>query len=91
MILEGQEQARLHLKSNDPVSHEWGPAHMVERPIPEISESTTYISGDPGHRWHGVISRVTLDGSGAVFSGIASALNGEKSTDRRVASFEFRT
>ena len=25
LIFEGQEQARLHLKSNDPWSHEWGP------------------------------------------------------------------
>jgi hypothetical protein len=25
LILEGQRQARLHLKFNDPGSHEWGP------------------------------------------------------------------
>src|SRR6202030_747435 len=25
LILEGQRQARLHLKFNDPWSHEWGP------------------------------------------------------------------
>src|SRR5271166_3258905 len=25
LILEGQGQARLHLKSNDPWSHQWGP------------------------------------------------------------------
>jgi hypothetical protein len=27
LILEGQRQARLHLKFNDPWSHEWGPVH----------------------------------------------------------------
>jgi hypothetical protein len=26
LILEGQGQARLHLKSNHPWSHQWGPA-----------------------------------------------------------------
>jgi hypothetical protein len=25
--LKGQRQARLHLKFNDPWSHEWGPVH----------------------------------------------------------------
>jgi hypothetical protein len=29
LILEGQGQARLHLKSNDPWSHEWGPVHLI--------------------------------------------------------------
>jgi hypothetical protein len=29
LILEGQQQARLHLKFNDPWSHEWGPVQMV--------------------------------------------------------------
>ena len=29
MILEGQRQARLHLKFNDPWSHEWGPVHFT--------------------------------------------------------------
>src|SRR4029077_18634239 len=28
LILEGQWQARLHLKFNDPWSHEWGPVQM---------------------------------------------------------------
>src|SRR5208337_718216 len=27
LILEGQGQARLHLKSNPPWSHQWGPVH----------------------------------------------------------------
>ena len=31
MILEGQRQARLHLKFNDPWSHEWGPVHTICR------------------------------------------------------------
>ena len=30
-ILEGQGQARLHLKSNDPWSHEWGPVHTARQ------------------------------------------------------------
>ena len=30
LILEGQGQARLHLKSNAPWSHEWGPVHIVQ-------------------------------------------------------------
>ncbi len=29
LFLEGQGQARLHLKSKDPWSHEWGPVHFV--------------------------------------------------------------
>lgn len=29
MILEGQRQARLHLKFNDPWSHEWGPVQAA--------------------------------------------------------------
>src|SRR5271165_1783675 len=29
LILEGQGQARLHLKFNDPWSYEWGPAHSI--------------------------------------------------------------
>jgi hypothetical protein len=33
LILEGQRQARLHLKSNDPWSHEWGPVHLLDTPI----------------------------------------------------------
>ena len=28
MILEGQGQARSHLKSNVPWSHKWGPVHI---------------------------------------------------------------
>ena len=32
LILEGQGQARLHLKFNDPWSHEWGPVHSRWRP-----------------------------------------------------------
>ena len=31
LILEGQGQARSHLKSNAPWSHEWGPVHSLER------------------------------------------------------------
>ena len=31
-ILEGQRQARLHLKFNDPWSHEWGPVQSTVRP-----------------------------------------------------------
>jgi hypothetical protein len=27
LILEGQRQARLHLKFNDPWSRKWGPVH----------------------------------------------------------------
>ena len=30
MILEGQGQARLHLKFNDPWSHEWGPVQLKQ-------------------------------------------------------------
>ena len=33
MILEGQRQARLHLKFNDPWSHEWGPVQFTEEQI----------------------------------------------------------
>src|SRR6202041_2253479 len=29
LILEGQRQARLHLKFNHPWSHEWGPVHAA--------------------------------------------------------------
>jgi hypothetical protein len=28
LILEGQRQARLHLKFNDPWSRKWGPVHF---------------------------------------------------------------
>ena len=34
MILEGQGQARLHLKSNRPWSHQWGPVHSRSRRSP---------------------------------------------------------
>ena len=30
MILEGQGQARSHLKSNVPWSHKWGPVHVAQ-------------------------------------------------------------
>ena len=33
LILEGQGQARLHLKSKDPWSHEWGPVHIAARTL----------------------------------------------------------
>ena len=36
MILEGQGQARLHLKFNDPWSHEWGPVQVDPDKIPEL-------------------------------------------------------
>src|SRR5208283_3496835 len=36
LILEGQGQARLHLKSNDPWSHEWGPV-QPDQPPPKIT------------------------------------------------------
>jgi hypothetical protein len=29
LIIEGQGQARLHLKSNPPRSHEWGPVQLA--------------------------------------------------------------
>jgi hypothetical protein len=29
LILEAQGQARLHLKTNDPSSHQWGPVHLL--------------------------------------------------------------
>src|SRR5208283_5230380 len=32
LILEGQGQARLHLKFNDPWSHEWGPVQSTSSP-----------------------------------------------------------
>ena len=32
LILEGQGQASLHLKSNPPWSHEWGPVHTASAP-----------------------------------------------------------
>jgi len=32
LILEGQGQARLHLKSNDPWSYEWGPVQVAFDP-----------------------------------------------------------
>ena len=40
MILEGQGQARLHLKSNDPWSHEWGPVQgLAQSDQPDIAVS----------------------------------------------------
>src|SRR5271169_4922375 len=41
LILEGQEQARLHLKSNPPWSHQWGPVQIDARyASPAACEST---------------------------------------------------
>ncbi len=60
LILEGQEQARLHLKSNPPWSHQWGPVHFAKaQPIsragkPEdiaqaaaclASDASTFVNG----------------------------------------------
>ena len=39
LILEGQRQARLHLKFNDLWSHEWGP---VQTPPPVIKRETPF-------------------------------------------------
>jgi len=42
LILVGQGQARLHLKFNDPWSHEWGP---VQSTAFEISSFGTSVAG----------------------------------------------
>ncbi len=39
LILEGQGQERLHLKSNPPWSHEWGPVHAAGKAIIDSQES----------------------------------------------------
>src|SRR5208282_1972847 len=46
LILEGQGQARLHLKFNDPWSHEWGPVHsnLTSRRITSLTCSGPLIA-----------------------------------------------
>jgi hypothetical protein len=41
LILEGQRQARLHLKFKDPWSHEWGPVHLAAPHIKRFAFAAT--------------------------------------------------
>jgi hypothetical protein len=46
LILEGQGQARLHLKSNDPWSHEWGPVHSPSTRFTPHSPDDSLIAAE---------------------------------------------
>ncbi|MGA7196794.1 hypothetical protein, partial [Roseiarcus sp.] len=43
LILEGQGQARSHLKSNVPWSHKWGPVHQFIRGIDVLKRDVNVI------------------------------------------------